>query len=210
MATRKKPAPALGRKSAYVARNRATIIDAALEVVAENGLNATMDQVAEASGMAMSTLYKHFKDKDELVSTVLLEKFMDWEAKATEKCAGLKDPLEKLVFPMRMFVRIPQTHPSQAKMLLSHLSFMASIIPLLQAQLIEHLKELSKAKIINPIDSAAAAKNIQGILLFSVVNQLTSPKSTVADAEMAIRTALSMLGLSDTKAKKLIEAKLPL
>jgi hypothetical protein len=134
---------------------------------------------------------------------------MDWEAKATEKCAGLTDPLEKLVFPMRMFVRIPQTHPSQAKILLSHLSFMASIIPLLQAQLIEHLKELTKAKILTPTDSAAA-KNIQGILLFSVVNQLTTPKSTVADADMAIRTALSMLGLSDAKAKKLIEAKLPL
>ena len=178
--------------------------------MAENGLHATMDQVAEASGMAMSTLYKHFKDKDELVSTVLLEKFMDWEVKATEKCAGLTDPLEKLVFPMRMFVRIPQTHPSQAKILLSHLSFMASIIPLLQAQLIEHLKELTKSKILTPTDSVAAAKNIQGILLFSVVNQLTTPKSTVADADMAIRTALSMLGLSDAKAKKLIEAKLPL
>jgi hypothetical protein len=87
---------------------------------------------------------------------------------------------------------------------------MASIIPLLQAQLIEHLKELTKAKILTPTDSAAAAKNIQGILLFSVVNQLTTPKSTVADADMAIRTALSMLGLSDAKAKKLIEAKLPL
>lgn len=145
MPPKKKPAPAFGRKSAYVARNRATIIDAALEVVAENGLHATMDQVAEASGMAMSTLYKHFKDKDELVITVLLEKFMEWEA-----------------------------------------------------------------KILTPTDSAAAAKNIQGILLFSVVNQLTTPKSTVADADMAIRTALSMLGLSDAKAKKLIEAKLPL
>ena len=209
MPPKKKPTPALGRKSAYVARNRATIIDAALEVVAENGLNATMDQVAEASGMAMSTLYKHFKDKDELVSTVLLEKFMDWEVKATEKCAGLTDPLEKLVFPMRMFVRIPQTHPSQAKILLSHLSFMASIIPLLQAQLIEHLKELTKGKLLTPTDSAAAAKNIQGILLFSVVNQLTTPKSTVAEADMAIRTALSMLGLSDAKAKKLTEARLP-
>ncbi len=113
--------------------------------MAENGLHATMDQVAEASGMAMSTLYKHFKDKDELVITELLEKFMEWEA-----------------------------------------------------------------KILTPTDSAAAAKNIQGILLFSVVNQLTTPKSTVADADMAIRTALSMLGLSDAKAKKLIEAKLPL
>ena len=92
MPTRKKSA-ATGRKSAYVARNRVAIINAALEVFAENGLHTTMDQVAEASGMAMSTVYKHFKDKDELVATVLIEKFIEWEAWVTEKNAKHTDPL---------------------------------------------------------------------------------------------------------------------
>jgi AcrR family transcriptional regulator len=63
----KKLSPETGRKSAYVARNRMSIINAALEVFAENGLHTTMDQVAEASVMAMSTVYKHFKDKDDVL-----------------------------------------------------------------------------------------------------------------------------------------------
>ena len=209
MATRKKSA-ATGRKSAYVARNRATIINAALEVLAENGLHTTMDQVAEASGMAMSTVYKHFKDKDELVATVLLEKFMDWEAWVTEKNSLNADPLEQLVFPMRMFVRIPQTHPSQAKVFVSHFGVIASITPILEAQLIEHVKELTKSKVLTAIDPRAAAKNLQAIIAFAVVNQVINPKFTVADADISIRTALSMLGISEAKAKKLTEAKLPL
>ena len=209
MPTRKKSA-ATGRKSAYVARNRATIINAALEVLAENGLHTTMDQVADASGMAMSTVYKHFKDKDELVATVLLEKFMDWEAWVTEKNSLNADPLEQLVFPMRMFVRIPQTHPSQAKVFVSHFGVIASITPILEAQLIEHVKELTKSKVLTAIDPRAAAKNLQAIIAFAVVNQVINPKFTVADADISIRTALSMLGISEAKAKKLTEAKLPL
>ena len=209
MPTKKKTAPEAGRKSAYVARNRTTIINAALEVLAENGLHTTMDQVAEASGMAMSTVYKHFKDKDELVATVLLEKFMEWEAWVTEKNATHADPLEQLVFPMRMFVRIPQTHSSQAKVFVSHFGVIASITPILEVQLIEHVKDLTKSKALSVIDPRAAAKNLQAIIAFAVVNQVINPKFTVADADMSIRTALSMLGISDAKAKKLTEAKLP-
>jgi len=48
------------------------------------------------------------------------------------------------------------------------------------------------------------------VLTFTVINQIINPKATVADAELAIRTALSMLGISDAKARKLTEAKLPL
>ena len=209
MPTRKKSA-ATGRKSAYVARNRAAILSAALDVLADNGQHATMEQVADASGMAMSTVYKHFKDKDELIAAVLIEKFMEWEAWATEKCSELTDPLEQLVFPMRMFVRIPHTHPSQAKVLVSHFGFVASIIPMLQAQLINHVKDLKKAKILTVEDPTAAAKNVNAVLTFAVINQIRNPKVTVADADLAIRTALSMLGITDAKAKKLTEAKLPL
>jgi AcrR family transcriptional regulator len=209
MPTRKKSA-ATGRKSAYVARNRASIIDAALEVLAENGLHATMDQVAEASGMAMSTVYKHFKDKDELVATVMIEKFIEWEAWVTEKNASNTDPLEQLVFPMRMFVRMTQTHPSQAKVLVSHFGMIASITPMLQAQLINHVKSLTKTKILTLSDPTAAAKNVHAVLTFAVINQITNAKASVSDADVAIRTALSMLGITEAKAKKLTEAKLPL
>ena len=209
MPTTKKLSPETGRKSAYVARNRMSIINAALEVFAENGLHTTMDQVAEASGMAMSTVYKHFKDKDELVATVLIEKFIEWEAWVTEKNAANTDPLEQLVFPMRMFVRMTQTHPSQAKVLLSHFGFVASIIPMFQVQLINHIKDLKKAKILTLEDPTTVAKNMHAVLTFAVINQITNPKAAASDADLSIRTALSMLGISDAKAKKLTEAKLP-
>jgi cytochrome bd-type quinol oxidase subunit 1 len=110
---------------------------------------------------------------------------------------------------MRMFVRMTQTHPSQAKVLVSHFGLIASITPMLQAQLINHVKDLKKAKILSVEDPTAAAKNVHAVLTFAVINQITNPKATANDADISIRTALSMLGITEAKAKKLTEAKLP-
>jgi hypothetical protein len=50
---------------------------------------------------------------------------------------------------------------------------------------------------------------MHAVLTFAVINQITNPKAAASDADISIRTALSMLGISDAKAKKLTEAKLP-
>jgi len=47
------------------------------------------------------------------------------------------------------------------------------------------------------------------ILLFTLMDQTTNPKVTIAHADKAIRSALSMIGISDAKAKKLTESKIP-
>jgi AcrR family transcriptional regulator len=50
------------------------VIDAALELVASKGLDATsMDAIAEASGISKATIYKHWPDKDALLLEVMAE-----------------------------------------------------------------------------------------------------------------------------------------
>ena len=50
------------------------VIHAALELVAERGLDATsMDAIAEASGISKATIYKHWPDKDALLLEVMAE-----------------------------------------------------------------------------------------------------------------------------------------
>src|SRR5438270_9163233 len=48
------------------------VLDAALELVAERGIEATsMDSIAASSGVSKATIYKHWKDKDALLLEVL-------------------------------------------------------------------------------------------------------------------------------------------
>jgi len=48
------------------------------------------------------------------------------------------------------------------------------------------------------------------ILFIQLVNQVTNPKSTIADADSTLKVGLLMLGISEAKAKKLTESKITL
>lgn len=55
-----------------VARSRARLLAAATEIIVESGARAlTVDAVAERSGVAKSTLYRHFPSREALVVDVL-------------------------------------------------------------------------------------------------------------------------------------------
>lgn len=53
--------------------NRAAMLTAARDLIAERGVNFTMDALAERAGVAVGTLYRHYPTKDDLVSAVLDE-----------------------------------------------------------------------------------------------------------------------------------------
>src|ERR1039458_4951739 len=55
-------------------RNREALLAAARETFAEHGLNASLQHVARAAGVAIGTLYRHFPTRDDLLVAVFEEK----------------------------------------------------------------------------------------------------------------------------------------
>ena len=54
-------------------RNRALLVQAAREVFAERGLEASMDDVAHRAGLGVGTAYRHFANKYELAEAIMAE-----------------------------------------------------------------------------------------------------------------------------------------
>src|ERR1700761_2610010 len=54
------------RLRADAARNRRRLIDAAAEVFAARGFDATLDDIARHAGVNVATAYRHFANKHEL------------------------------------------------------------------------------------------------------------------------------------------------
>src|SRR5689334_11065679 len=62
------PMPRPQRKDAV--RNRAALIQAAREIFARRGFEASMDDIAEHAGLGVGTAYRHFANKYELADAI--------------------------------------------------------------------------------------------------------------------------------------------
>ena len=63
-------------------RNREKILQAAAKVFAERGLDATLDDIAEAADVGVATVYRRFADKDALVAALFENAIDEFEALA--------------------------------------------------------------------------------------------------------------------------------
>jgi AcrR family transcriptional regulator len=201
--------PSAGRKSAYVARNRAALIRAAQLVFAEQGPTATMEAVAAQAEVAASTVYKHFETKENLLSIALLEAFSDWFNWVTGMMSESKDPLTSLVFPMRLFYRLRTTHPHYAHLIKSCFGETYKIMDITNTGFAEELRQLNKNNVLT-IDNLDLRVMNHGACLAAILKrQLDDANASDEEADTALEVALGMLCISPAKAKKLAHAPLP-
>ncbi len=75
--------------------NRRKILEAAGEVFATHGLDATLDDVARHAGVGVGTVYRRFPDKEALVEALFEERLATLVALA-EDCLNAPDPWDGL------------------------------------------------------------------------------------------------------------------
>jgi AcrR family transcriptional regulator len=83
------------RLRADAARNRQRLIDAAEEVFAAQGLDATLDDIAKHAGVNVATAYRHFANKHEL-ARAYLQQTLDRAVAIAEEAAAADDPMAGL------------------------------------------------------------------------------------------------------------------
>ena len=199
----------VGRKSAYVARNHAAILRASQQLLADIGPEASIEQFAEAASISVSTIYKHFENKDALLAAAYIDAFHQWELWVDELLEGTEDPLEDLVMPMRLFLRLKKTHPMYAAMSARNLGELPKYFHGTEEGLVEHIAELEKAKIIAIESPAIRIRSISACLLAGLADQLLNPGATEKDADATVEVILSILGISTAKARKLAHGPMP-
>lgn len=73
------------------ARNRQLLIEAAREVFARRGLEASLDEIARQAGVGVGTAYRHFGNKFDLAQAVM-EETLETLVEVAEKAAVAADP----------------------------------------------------------------------------------------------------------------------
>ena len=201
--------PETGRKSAYVARNRAALLRATQEVLAEHGTSATVELVADKAEIAVSTIYKHFPNKEALFDAALIGAMLEWEEWTQSVISQTTDPLERLIFPMRLMVKVPQTHPTFAHIVARNPSAFIQAVPRVDFGLGPTAFDLQSLKLLNADKIEKRIKNLIMVLTLTFVELYTNPELTEDKAIAGISVALEMLGLTSKQIEKLMSAPLP-
>jgi len=211
MAVKKQAAAATGsRQAAYSARNRARLIKDAQEVLAEIGPSATIEQIAAHAEVSPTTVYKYFENKDQLFIEALGEMWHGWVSWAFAQ-TSTTDELEAVIDVNRRLFRAKETHPDFARVLHNTVKEMPDFF--LQAD------EQTAKRVLRGLASAGqlVAENFEyryqlwessslGLLSSVHVTETLSP----AEADVALGIGLSVWGITEAKAKKLVSRPLGL
>ena len=199
-----------GRQAAYSARNRARLIKDAQEVLAEIGPSATIEQIASHAEVSPTTVYKYFENKDQLFIEALAEAwvgFLIWSSEI--KTPG--DRFERTLDIGRRVFWAKQTHPLFAQMLHNCLNDMSEIV------ILSDRGEGKKAFRAFAASGELKEDNFDeryvlwtslyvGLLKSVFVIEDLSPE----EANVAFGIGLSVWGVSEAKAKKIVSRPLGL
>jgi AcrR family transcriptional regulator len=107
--------PAPNRGARRRARTRAQLLDAARELFAMQGVEATrVGDITERADVGAGSFYNHFTDKDAIVEAILADAAEQQGQIVDLLSAALDDPAEVMAVAHRHFVRLAQTDPTFA------------------------------------------------------------------------------------------------
>ena len=201
--------PAEGRKSAYFARNKQAILKSTQEVLASIGSLATIDQIAEHAEVSVSTIYKHFKTKEDLFQAAFISAIESWEKWVFETIQHEEDPLVRFVLPMRLFPRLKRTHSIYAAMAAKNSAELPLYVMKMTKNFQVNVLELAKNKTLTVADLDVRLRFMVTCLAEILLTQVLNPKSKESDVDKEIEILLNLLGINPAKASKLCSLKLP-
>jgi AcrR family transcriptional regulator len=198
------------RQAAYSARNRARLIKDAQIVLAEIGPSATIEQIAAHAEVSPTTIYKYFENKDELFIQALGEMWHGWISWAFAQSSATDD-LEAVFETARRLFRAKETHPHFAQVLHNTVKEMPDFFRRADEQTAKRvLRGLASAGQLNG-ENFDYRYELWESLYFGLVSSVHVTEAlSPAEADVAMGIGLSVWGISEAKAKKLISRPLKL
>jgi len=205
---KEKQAEVGNRQSAYSARNRARLIKDAQEILAEIGPSATIEQISAHAEVSIQTIYNYFESKDQLFLKAMREmweSFLLWSRQG----ASPGDRFEMLQDVGRKLLWARKTHPFFAKILHNTLTEIPDFfIKADEGVGKEVYREMAASGLIKEDNFDQRwtlwTSIVTGLLVAVHVTEELSP----AEAEEAYRIGLSVWGVSEAKANKIMSRAL--
>ena len=195
------------RQAAYSARNRAALIKHAQEVLAEVGPSATIEQLSAHAQVSPTTIYKYFANKEVLFAEALNELWEEW-LKWSGQTRSPGEPLENVLDAGRKLFRIKQHDPILAQVLHNVVKDPQFAMGALQGEGDKVFTTLATMGAIKSEDLEARLILWKNIFTGICVSLYGNEEISSEEADVALGIGLSVWGISEAKAKKIISRPL--
>ncbi|MEA2346356.1 MAG: hypothetical protein QOG62_143 [Thermoleophilaceae bacterium] len=102
------------------ARTRSRLTSAAWDLIAEKGVGGLrIAEITERADVGLGSFYNHFDSKEEIVEAVVTETISVLAETIVVNTADLDDPAEGVSVASRMFIRLAETDPQLARLLVN-------------------------------------------------------------------------------------------
>jgi AcrR family transcriptional regulator len=184
-------------------RTRKVIVDAAFEVFAKQGFDATStDHIIAAAGIARGTFYNYFETKEDLMAHIGRQLVDDLDVDIRKMLRGVTDPAERLTRRMHLLYKKSTESPNWGWLMI-HMVPLGPLGTKCRSGFVTDLKNGKAAGRIDFPSIQAALDMIQGTLVFGVRSTLLSPKPLRRHGEAVILSILRGLGLDESDAGRL-------
>jgi hypothetical protein len=196
-----------GRQAAYSARNRVALIKVAQAVLAEIGPSATIEQLAIHAQVSPTTIYKYFNNKEVLFTEAFSQLWEEWINWSNEtKSPG--EPLEMVIDTGRKLFRVHLHDPILANVMHNVLKDPQFAINAVQGESGKVFKNLAKMGAVKSEDFEERMILWNYIYAGICISLYQAESISPEEADVAFGIGLSVWGISEAKANKIISRPL--
>jgi AcrR family transcriptional regulator len=190
-------------------RTQSVLLQAAVQVIVQRGLaGATMQQVAQAAGMAPGTVYNHFATREDLVARLAAVIGESLSRVIAESYSGIEDGAQRMAIGQRRYVWLAAESPAWALLLLDVVAAAPHLVATLEAYILADLRLGVKQKRFKVPSEDAAMDAITGICsaaMRRVALGIAPARHDIASASLVLRA----LGMPPDQALEVARRPLP-
>lgn len=190
-------------------RSRRALIRATQELLADGQRNFKLQDVTHHADVVMQTLYNHFPTREDLLQAAVRDALDQFQKDMIAVTNKLTDPLEQLSANMRLFGRLPESHPRIAAIILNAPEINGVGSRGYTEEAFAHVESIREAGLINPPNLDLALMGTVASIDRLMRLRAADKSRPVSDVDELAFQNLLTYGLSSRLAAELVARELP-
>lgn len=191
------------------ARTRQALIDAARDLIADNGVGGLrVGEITERADVALGSFYNHFSSKEEVVEAIVAQTIGQIADALTPLIETLEDPAEAVSVSNRRFVRLAYADPQLARLLVNldraEARFETMVMPQAHAAL-ERGIAAGRFEMADPAVALTVAAGGALAVMRGILEDRLGPDAELASSEGLLRA----VGVDREEAREIVSRPLP-